>query len=114
MIVPVKVQLKGEKEPEQHLALVFEDARIPEDLISYRNALTTACKAILTNEDGNFFTDEVFWMLQLAEFISSSLDDEMERRRKPVDVYRRHIAQANDMTFREVLDNLNSDSHEQQ
>lgn len=113
MTVPVKVQLKGESEPQQRLALVFDDVYLPDDLIPYRNALTMACKEVTSSEDGNYL-DEVFWLLQLAEFISSSLDDELERRRKSISDYQKHIARANNTIFQEVLKNLKQESNEQQ
>lgn len=79
MIVPMLVQLKGESEPRQHFALVFEDAMGPQDLIAYRNAATTVVKSVLSSTDFEpYLADECFWLLQLAEFISSSLDLEME------------------------------------
>ena len=80
MIINTLVQLKGEKEPQPHIALVIDDAITPSDLAAYRNALTTAAKFILTCEDGENFHEECFWLLQLSEFISSSLDMELERK----------------------------------
>lgn len=115
MIVPVKVQLKGDKEPQRHLALVFEDAVIPHDFIPYRNALTTAAKEILTCGDyDGCCNDEMFRMLQLAEFISSSLEDELQRREPVLSAYQRCIAEANDEIFQQVLTNTNENNNEQQ
>lgn len=78
MIIRTLVQLKGEKEPHQHYALVFDDAMGPQDLIAYRNAATSAVKAIISSSDNCFMEQECFFLLQLAEYISSSLDDEMD------------------------------------
>ena len=80
MIITTLAQLKGESEPQPHIALVIDDAVMPSDLISYRNALTTAAKFILTCWDGENFHDECFWLLQLSEFINSSLDIELESK----------------------------------
>ena len=78
MIVKVKVQLNGDKEPREHYALVFPDVTLPEDFIPYRNALTTSAKEIISNPDvGDCLNDEAFWLIQLSEFISTSLDDEI-------------------------------------
>ena len=66
MIIRTLVQLKG-------------------DLVVYRNALTTAVKAILTSSDDFCLEKECFFLLQMAEYISSFLDDQMdllERRLK--------------------------------
>lgn len=81
MITTVNVQLKGEHEPQKHYALVFPDAMGPEDFISYRNALTTAAKTIVSCEEvEGCLNDEAFWLIQLSEFISTSLDDELLRK----------------------------------
>ena len=74
MIVPVSVQLKGEREPHERFALVFEDITVPEDFISYRNAATMAAKTILCSNFSQDLTDECYWLLQFAEYISTSLD----------------------------------------
>lgn len=82
MIIPVQAQLKGEKEPRRHLALVFPDADVPEDFILYRNAATQAVKAILGSPDIEpCLTDEMYWLIQFSEFISSSLDMELRQRK---------------------------------
>ena len=78
MTIQALVQLKGEKEPEKHVALVIEDATTPCDLAVYRNALTSAAKVILTSDDGEYFLEECFFLLQLAEYIGTSLDTELE------------------------------------
>ena len=75
MIIRAMVQLNGDKEPEPHLALVFDDAIGPGDFITYRNALTTAAKVMVTEED-SLCVDEAFWLIQLAEFIDTALDIE--------------------------------------
>ena len=80
MTIQALVQLKGEKEPQQHVALVIEDATTPVDLSVYRNALTTAVKVILSSDEGECFCDECFWLLQLAEYIGTSLDTELEEK----------------------------------
>ena len=81
MITKVKVQLKGETEPQDHFALVFHDASGVADFIAYRNALTQVVKAILTSEDYNsYLTDECFWLIQLSEFISSGLDHAVQEK----------------------------------
>ena len=81
MIIQTLIQLKGESEPRQHFALVFDDAMGPEDLIVYRNAATHAVKAILSSQDFEpFMADECFWLTQFAEFISSSLDLELQKK----------------------------------
>lgn len=80
MIITTNVQMKGESHPDRHLALVFPGVMYPEDLIPYRNAMTEAVKAILTsdNYDG-WLSDECFYLIQMAEFISDSLDEEAEK-----------------------------------
>ena len=76
MIIKVNVQLKGEKEPRTHYALVFPDAMAPADFIPYRNAITTAAKEIVSNPDvSGLLNDEAFWLIQMAEFITASLDN---------------------------------------
>lgn len=81
MIITTNVQLKGESQPQKHLALVFPGPMGPEDLILYRNAMTEAVKAILTSSDydGGYLSSECFYLLQMAEFISDSLDEEAEK-----------------------------------
>lgn len=82
MIVPVNVQLKCDTEPQRHYALVFEDVMCPADFITYRNALTTAVKEILSGaDDCNCFEKELFFLLQLAEFIATSLDDIADKKK---------------------------------
>ena len=81
MITKVKVQLKGETEPQDHLALVFHDVTGIADFIVYRNALTQVVKAVLTTEEYNsYLTDECFWLIQLSEFISSGLDHAVQEK----------------------------------
>lgn len=75
MIIPVNVQLKGESQPNKHYALVFSDVMGVEDFIAYRNALTTAVKACLTSDSAGYIDNELFWLVQLSEFISSSIDE---------------------------------------
>lgn len=75
-IIKTLVQLKGESEPRPHLALVFDDARDPVDFMVYRNALTMAAKQLVSEDDGTY-TDQVFWLIQLSEFISTALDIEL-------------------------------------
>lgn len=76
MITPVTVQLKGDREPQQHYALVFPDVTQPDDLILYRNAATSIVKQVIVTEElGDSLADECFWLLQFAEFISTSLDE---------------------------------------
>ena len=82
-IVKVNVQLKGESKPEEHYALVFDDAMGYGDFIVYRNALTTAAKAIATEED-TLCTEEIFWLIQLSEFINTALDYELYWKRNVV------------------------------
>lgn len=79
MIIPVTVQLKGESKPQEHYALVFDDVMGPEDFIAYRNALTTVTKVALTDSNACCL-DELFWLVQLSEFISSSLDEYYQKR----------------------------------
>jgi len=75
-IIKTEVQLTGELRPRQHYALVFPDAYSPEDLIPYRNALTQAVKTITVSEEAcQYIHDELFWLIQLAEFITTALDD---------------------------------------
>lgn len=82
MIIPVNVQLKHESEPQRHYALVFEDIITPADFITYRNALTTAVKEILSEaDDSKCFEEELYFLLQLAEFIATSLDDIANRKK---------------------------------
>ena len=72
-IIRTKVQLKGEKEPQEHYALVFDDAIGPADFLVYRNALTTAAKMLVSDEDIICY-NEAFWLIQLSEFINTALD----------------------------------------
>lgn len=82
MIVPVQVKLKGHTKPQQRYALVFDDINCPGDFIVYRNALTTAVKEILSEaNDSSCFEEELFFLLQLAEFISTSLDEIAEKKK---------------------------------
>ena len=74
-IIKTTVQAKGDKEPKEHFALVFDGISDLSDFMFYRNALTTAAKTLASSDD--FCTDEIFWLIQLAEFISSSLDYEL-------------------------------------
>lgn len=77
-IIRTQVQLRGESEPQQHYALVFDDALSPADFLVYRNALTTAAKAIVSSdEDAGNFSNELFWLIQLSEFINTALDIEL-------------------------------------
>ena len=75
-IIRTTVQLRGDKEPRQHLALVFDDARTLSKFMAYRNALTTAAKMLASNDD-NICSEEIFYLIQLAEFISTALDIEL-------------------------------------
>jgi len=76
MIIRTRVKLKGDDEPQEHYALVFDDADEIYVFMSYRNALTTAAKTLAT-ECGDICNNEIFYLIQLAEFISSSLDVEL-------------------------------------
>lgn len=80
MIIQTLIQLKGESEPRQHFALVFDDVARAEDFIPYRNALTTVAKAVITSSEPDAYADELFWIVQMAEFISSSLDLEYQKK----------------------------------
>ena len=75
-IIQTLVQLKGESEPKPHYALVFDDASDPVDFMVYRNALTTAAKTLASECDG-MCDSEIFWLIQLSEFISTALDIEL-------------------------------------
>lgn len=75
-IVPVKVQIKGESQSRVHWALLFPDASQPEDLADYRNALTQCAKSILCDDEKAVqLNDELFYIIQLAEFITTALED---------------------------------------
>ena len=75
-IVPIKIQLKGDKEPKTHYALVLPDIKHPEDFICYRNALLEAVKSLLTDEGlSGYMAEDLFWLVQLSEFITTSLDN---------------------------------------
>lgn len=76
-IIKTVVQLKGEKEPHQHIALVFDDVMEPADLMFYRNALTMATKAVLISDNSDLYSSELFWLIQLSEYISTALDVEL-------------------------------------
>lgn len=78
MIVRTTVQFKKDPEPRQYYALVFEDVSVPMDFITYRNALTMVIKEVLSTPELDHIHDECFWLLQLSEFISTSLDEELE------------------------------------
>lgn len=74
MITTVTAQLKYEKEPREHIALVFDDAQVPADLAVYRDAAIAAAKAIVSvPELGGCMDQDIFWLLQFAEFINVSL-----------------------------------------
>lgn len=75
-IIKVEVRLKGEKEPQQHYALVFDDVTELSGFMVYRNVLTTAAK-MLSSEHGSEFESEIFHLIQLSEFISTALDFEL-------------------------------------
>ena len=75
-IIKTTVQLKGENEPRQHYALVFDDVTELGGFMLYRNALTTASKT-LAAECGDLCDSEIFYLIQLSEFISTALDMEL-------------------------------------
>lgn len=95
MIISQQLQLKGETEPHRHIALVFPDACGPEDLIAYRDAVTTAVKVILTSENvpGNL-SDDCFFLLRLAEFIDDSIDAELSRAKETIYSLRKAFKEA--------------------
>lgn len=75
-IVKVEIQLKGDSKPCKHLALVFDGVTTPKDLIPYRNAALEASKAICSDASMSAcLSDEAFWLIQLAEFITTALED---------------------------------------
>ncbi|MBR0166123.1 MAG: hypothetical protein IJQ13_04515 [Prevotella sp.] len=76
-IIKTMVQLKGESEPQQHFALVFDDVMSPADFMMYRNALTTAAKAMLNSDESDLYSSELFYLIQLSEFINTALDVEL-------------------------------------
>lgn len=81
MIIPVSVQMKGEKEAHCRLAVVLPDAYGPTDLINYRNALMECIKAILaTDELQGYLDDELWWLMQLTEYINAGLDEALEKK----------------------------------
>ena len=82
MMIRTLVQSAEGKEPQQMIALVIEDALTFRDLITYRNALTMVVKAVLATQELEFVHEECFWLLQLVEFISTSLDDELNKKVK--------------------------------
>lgn len=95
MIITTTVKLKGETRPCEHLALVFPGPMGTEDLIAYRNAMTEAVKAILTSGDfDGYLSSECFYLLQMAEFITDSLDEEAEKTSKMIRSLTREIDQA--------------------
>lgn len=96
MIITTTVKLKGESRPCEHLALVFPGPMGTEDLIAYRNAMTEAVKAILTSgdyDDGSL-SSECFYLIQMAEFITDSLDEEAEKTSRTIRSLTREIEQA--------------------
>lgn len=102
------VQLPGETEPQPHYALIFDDVVKPIDFTTYRNALMDAAKAIMSINDLGPLQNDVYWLLQIAELISSALDQEIVRNdndqaENPLDVYMRHIAHANNIILEENL-----------
>lgn len=117
MIIKTLVQLDFDSEPQEHYALVFDDVICPRDFITYRNALTTVCREMASSpemENISGIGNCIYWLLQMAEYISESLDTELKNAEKtankhetPLDGYMRHIAETNDIILRKVLDNLN-------
>lgn len=101
------VQLPGEAEPTPHYALVFDDVVTPEDFVSYRDALLSAAKTILGMDDPGTLSEEAYWLVQMAEFIDASLDQEHNREthdsQSPLNVYKRHIARVNNNLFKKHL-----------
>lgn len=79
MIIRTKAQFGKDVEPQQYFALVFEDVSVLRDFVTYRNALTMITKAVLSIPELDYVYDECFWLLQLSEFISTSLDEELDR-----------------------------------
>lgn len=81
MIVPVNVAIEGEKTPQQHYALVFDDVVDLKDFTTYRNALVTIVKEMQLNADNDgSFGHEFFWLLQMAEYIDKSLDEALTNK----------------------------------
>lgn len=102
------IQMPGDSEPQLHFALVFDDVVSPIDFTTYRNALIDSAKAIMSIKDLGPLQNDVYWLLQIAELISSALDQEITRNdqddsRSPLDVYMRHIAHANHIILEESL-----------
>jgi len=75
-IIRTQLQLNGESEPQQHYALVFDDATGLHTFMTYRHALTSAAKGLASMGD-DIWNDEIFQLIQLSEFISSALDMEL-------------------------------------
>lgn len=75
-IIPVKTKTSSDGKPRVCWALLFPDADTPEVLADYRNALTQCAKYILSSEDTDGrMDDELFFIIQLAEFITVGIDN---------------------------------------
>lgn len=77
MIKTVKAKVGNDTKPEEHLALVIEDVDNITDLIAYRKALMGVAKSVLITEDMvPYQCDNLFWILQLADYIASSFEQQ--------------------------------------
>lgn len=75
-IIPVKLQLNCDSQPRVYWTVLFPDVYGPDDLVVYRNALTTAAKTLLlSDEAANEMNDIVFSLIQMSEFIAAGIDD---------------------------------------
>lgn len=81
MIQMVKTKVGNEKEPEERIALVIENADNIADLAAYRKALMNIAKSVLiTDELVPYQCDDLYWILQLADFISSSFEQQCVKK----------------------------------
>ena len=79
-IIPVKTQLTCDKQPRVYWAVLFPDVFGPDDLVTYRNALTNAAKTLLlSDEAADEMNDVVFSLIQMSEFIADGIDDFHEK-----------------------------------
>lgn len=75
MIKTVKAKVGNDTKPEEHLALVIEDISDLSDLAVYRKALMGVAKSVLITDDlVPYQCDNLFWILQLADYIASSFE----------------------------------------
>ena len=75
-IIPVKTRLNCDSQPRVYWAVLFPDVCRPDDLVTYRNALTESAKTILCSDEmTENMNDVIFSLIQMAEFIATGIDE---------------------------------------